>query len=381
MKRAGDSGSLDRETHETASSEHVTNVKSGFIDSLIKSEDRKSSRVEPRDYTALVPTSDSRRRDEGFFAFSLLKRRLYTMSVKGDGFMNFQGMILTLQQFWAEQKCIVVQPYDVEKGAGTLNPMTFLRSIGPEPWNVAYVEPSRRPADGRYGENPNRLYQHHQFQVIMKPSPDNIQEIYLESLKRLGIDPLQHDIRFVEDNWEHPGLGAWGLGWEVWLDGMEVTQFTYFQQVGGIEANPVAVEITYGMERLASYIQDKENVYDLEWVEGTSYGDIFHQPEFEHSKYTFEVSDVKMLFTLFNMYEQEAGKAMEQHLVFPAYDYVLKCSHAFNLLDARGAISVTERTGYITRVRNLSRQVAATYLEEREKLGFPMLQKGGADRG
>lgn len=295
--------------------------------------------------------------------------------------MNFQQMILTLQQFWAEQNCIIVQPYDTEKGAGTMNPMTFLRSLGPEPWRVAYVEPSRRPSDGRYGENPNRLYQHHQFQVIIKPSPDNIQEIYLDSLKALGIDPLMHDIRFVEDNWENPSLGCAGLGWEVWLDGMEITQFTYFQQVGGIEANPVAVEITYGMERLASYIQDKENVFDLEWVNGMTYGDVFHQPEVEHSTYTFEVSDVKMLFTLFNMYEEEARRAMEKNLVFPAYDYVLKCSHSFNLLDARGAISVTERTGFIARVRNLARSVAATYLEEREKLGFPLLKKEGADRG
>lgn len=295
--------------------------------------------------------------------------------------MNFQQMILTLQQFWAEQNCIIVQPYDTEKGAGTMNPMTFLRSLGPEPWRVAYVEPSRRPSDGRYGENPNRLYQHHQFQVIIKPSPDNIQEIYLDSLRALGIDPLMHDIRFVEDNWENPSLGCAGLGWEVWLDGMEITQFTYFQQVGGIEANPVAVEITYGMERLASYIQEKENVFDLEWVSGMTYGDVFHQPEVEHSTYTFEVSDVKMLFTLFNMYEEEARKAMERNLVFPAYDYVLKCSHSFNLLDARGAISVTERTGFIARVRNLARSVAATYLEEREKLGFPLLKKEGADRG
>jgi len=295
--------------------------------------------------------------------------------------MNFQGIILTLHQFWAEQGCVVVNPYDVETGAGTLNPMTFLRSIGPEPWNVAYVEPSRRPADGRYGENPNRLYQHHQYQVIMKPSPDNIQEIYLESLKRLGIDPRHHDIRFVEDNWEHPGLGAWGLGWEVWLDGMEVTQFTYFQQVGGLEMNPVAVEITYGLERLASYIQDKENVFELEWVGGVTYGDVFLQPEYEHSKYTFEVSDTPMLFNLFNQYEEEAKRALEHHLVFPAYDYALKCSHTFNLLDARGAISVTERTGYIIRVRNLVRQCAAVYLAERERLGFPMLKKEAAANG
>ncbi|UOE95681.1 glycine--tRNA ligase subunit alpha [Alkalihalobacillus sp. LMS39] len=291
--------------------------------------------------------------------------------------MNVQTMILTLQNFWADQNCIIAQAYDVEKGAGTMNPMTYLRSIGPEPWNVAYVEPSRRPVDGRYGENPNRLYQHHQFQVIMKPSPDNIQELYLESLKQLGINPLEHDIRFVEDNWEAPTLGAWGLGWEVWLDGMEITQFTYFQQVGGIDANPVAVEITYGIERLASYIQDKENVFDLEWVNGFTYGDIFLQPEYEHSKYTFEVSDSAMLFQLFSTYEQEAKRALDEKLVFPAYDYVLKCSHVFNLLDARGAISVTERTGYIGRVRNLARTCARVYYDERERLGFPMLKQKG----
>jgi glycyl-tRNA synthetase alpha chain len=290
-------------------------------------------------------------------------------------YMNFQEMILTLQQFWSKQNCILVQPYDVEKGAGTMNPMTFLRSIGPEPWNVAYVEPSRRPADGRYGENPNRLYQHHQFQVLMKPSPANIQDIYLDSLKELGIDPLVHDIRFVEDNWENPALGAWGLGWEVWLDGMEVTQFTYFQQIGGLDAKPVSAEITYGLERLASYIQDKENVYDLEWVEGFTYGDVFKQTEYEHSKYTFEVSDSKMLFQLFSIYEQEAKRALEEQLVFPAYDYILKCSHTFNLLDARGAISVTERTGYLARVRNLSRAAAQAYYTERERLGFPLLKQ------
>lgn len=290
--------------------------------------------------------------------------------------MTFQDIILTLQNFWAKQNCLIVQPYDVEKGAGTLNPMTFLRSIGPEPWNVAYVEPSRRPADGRYGENPNRLYQHHQFQVIMKPSPDNIQELYLDSLRQLGIEPLEHDIRFVEDNWEHPGLGAWGLGWEVWLDGMEITQFTYFQQVGGLECKPVAVELTYGLERLASYIQEKENVFDLEWVNGYTYGDVFLQPEYEHSKYTFELSDVDMLFNLYNTYEAEAKRLMKERLVYPAYDYVLKCSHTFNLLDARGVISVTERAGYIARVRNLSREVAQTYYAERERLGFPLLLKG-----
>lgn len=286
--------------------------------------------------------------------------------------MNVQQMILTLQDFWGKQNCAILQPYDVEKGAGTMNPYTFLKVIGPERWNVAYVEPSRRPADGRYGENPNRLYQHHQFQVIMKPSPNNIQELYLESLKLLGIEPLDHDIRFVEDNWESPTLGAWGLGWEVWLDGMEITQFTYFQQVGGIDMKPVAVEITYGIERLASYIQEKENVYDLEWVQGITYGDIFQKAEYEHSKYTFEVSDSNMLFQLFSTYEKEAGRAIEEKLVLPAYDYVLKCSHTFNLLDARGAISVTERTGYITRVRNLARKCAEMYYQQREELGFPL---------
>jgi len=289
--------------------------------------------------------------------------------------MNIQEMILTLQQYWADQNCLLMQAYDVEKGAGTMSPMTLLRSLGPEPWNVAYVEPSRRPADGRYGKNPNRLYQHHQFQVIMKPSPDNIQQLYLDSLTALGIDPLEHDIRFVEDNWENPTLGAAGLGWEVWLDGMEITQFTYFQQIGGLEASPVSVELTYGIERLASYIQDKENVFDLEWNNGTTVGDIFSQPEFEHSKYAFEESDTDMLFQLFSMYEKEAAASMKKKLIFPAYDYVLKCSHIFNLLDARGVISVTERTGYITRVRNLAREIAKKYVEAREELGFPMLTK------
>ncbi len=292
--------------------------------------------------------------------------------------MHIQDMILTLQKHWSSEGCILMQAYDTEKGAGTMSPMTLLRSLGPEPWNVAYVEPSRRPADGRYGDNPNRLYQHHQFQVIMKPSPDNIQELYLDSLKKLGINPLEHDIRFVEDNWENPTLGAAGLGWEVWLDGMEITQFTYFQQIGGLEAKPVAVEITYGMERLASYIQDKENVFDLTWTEGVTVRDIFYQPEFEHSTYTFEASDTELLFNLFNQYEQEAKRAMEQSLVFPAYDYVLKCSHTFNLLDARGVISVTERTGYIGRVRNLAREIAKVYVEKREALGFPMLKEEGS---
>ncbi len=284
-------------------------------------------------------------------------------------------MILTLQEYWAKQNCIIMQAYDTEKGAGTMSPFTLLKTIGPEPWNVAYVEPSRRPADGRYGENPNRLYQHHQFQVVMKPSPLNIQELYLDSLKAIGINPLEHDIRFVEDNWENPTLGCAGLGWEVWLDGMEITQFTYFQQVGGMEASPVSAEITYGLERLASYIQDKENVFDLEWVEGFTYGDIFSQAEYEHSKYTFEVSDTSMLFSLFQTYEKEAGRALDEQLVLPAYDYILKCSHSFNLLDARGAISVTERTGYIGRVRTLARRAARLYYEERERLGFPLLKE------
>lgn len=289
--------------------------------------------------------------------------------------MTFQEIILTLQNFWAGQKCIIQQPYDVEKGAGTMNPATFLRSLGPEPWNVAYVEPSRRPADGRYGDNPNRLFQHHQFQVIMKPSPLNIQELYLESLARLGIDPAQHDIRFVEDNWESPTLGAWGLGWEVWLDGMEITQFTYFQQVGSIDVKPVSVEITYGLERLAMYIQGKDNVYDIEWVEGITYGDVFHQNEYEQSRYNFDLSDSQMLFALFDMYEKEAVRIIENGLILPAYDYVLKCSHSFNLLDARGAISVSERTAFIGRVRNLARLCAQAYLAQREKLGFPLLKE------
>lgn len=290
--------------------------------------------------------------------------------------MTFQDIILTLQNFWAGQNCILSQPYDVEKGAGTMNPSTFLRALGPEPWHVAYVEPSRRPSDGRYGENPNRLFQHHQFQVIMKPSPENIQELYLDSLRQLGIDPAEHDIRFVEDNWESPTLGAWGLGWEVWLDGMEITQFTYFQQVGSVDVKPVSVEITYGLERLAMYIQGKENVYDLEWVNGITYGNVFHRNEVEQSTYNFELADIDLLFTLFDQYEKEAIRVIEEGFVLPAYDYVLKCSHTFNLLDARGAISVSERTAFITRVRNMARLCAQGYLKQREELGYPLL-KGG----
>lgn len=292
--------------------------------------------------------------------------------------MTFQDIILTLQKFWAGQNCILSQPYDVEKGAGTMNPSTFLRALGPEPWNVAYVEPSRRPSDGRYGENPNRLFQHHQFQVIMKPSPDHIQDLYLESLRMLGIDPAQHDIRFVEDNWESPTLGAWGLGWEVWLDGMEITQFTYFQQVGSIDVKPVSVEITYGLERLAMYIQGKENVYELEWVAGVTYGDVFHRNEVEQSTYNFELADTELLFDLFDKYEKEAIRVIEKGFVLPAYDYVLKCSHTFNLLDARGAISVSERTGFIASVRNMARLCAQGYLRQREELGYPLL-KGGRE--
>ena len=289
--------------------------------------------------------------------------------------MNFQNMILTLNEFWGEYGCSVMQPYDIEKGAGTMNPATFLKAIGPEPWNVSYIEPCRRPTDGRYGENPNRLQHYYQYQVILKPSPENIQELYLESLTKLGIDPRKHDIRFVEDNWESPTLGAWGLGWEVWLDGMEVTQFTYFQQCGGLDCKPVSGEITYGLERLAMFIQEKENVYDITWVGDVTYGDIFLQNEIEYSKYNFEVSDIEMLKTLFNLYEKEALRVLEEvSLVQPAFDYVLKCSHTFNLLDARGAISVTERTHYIGRVRNMARLCAKKFIEGRYQLGFPLIK-------
>lgn len=288
--------------------------------------------------------------------------------------MTFQDMILTLNKYWSEQGCIVQQPYDVEKGAGTMNPATFLRALGPEPWKVAYVEPCRRPADGRYGDNPNRLQHYYQYQVILKPSPINIQDLYLKSLELLGIDMKKHDVRFVEDNWESPTLGAWGLGWEVWLDGMEVTQFTYFQQCGGIDCSPVSGEITYGLERLAMFIQDVDNVYDITWVNGTSYGDVFHQNEIEYSTYNFEISDSDMLLNLFNIYEKEAYRILDKGVVLPSYDYILKCSHAFNLLDARGAISVTERTHYIARVRNMARKCAESYVASREKLGYPLLK-------
>ncbi|KIH77903.1 glycyl-tRNA synthetase alpha chain [Geoalkalibacter ferrihydriticus] len=290
--------------------------------------------------------------------------------------MTFQELILALQNYWAEQGCIIQQPYDLEKGAGTFNPATFLRVLGPEPWNVAYVEPSRRPTDGRYGENPNRLQHYYQFQVILKPSPMNIQDLYLDSLRSFGIDPAKHDIRFVEDDWESPTLGAWGLGWEVWLDGMEITQFTYFQQAGGIDLKPVSGEITYGIERIAMYLQGVDNVYDLEWIKGIRYGDVHHQTEVEFSTYNFEVADTTMLFALFGMYEKECIRLAEKELVFPAYDFVLKCSHTFNLLDARGAISVTERANYIGRVRNLAKLCAQGYVAQREKLGYPLLKQG-----
>ena len=288
--------------------------------------------------------------------------------------LTVQEIILTLQNYWSNQGCLLLQAYDTEKGAGTMSPYTFLRAIGPEPWNAAYVEPSRRPADGRYGENPNRLFQHHQFQVVMKPSPENIQELYIGSLIALGIDPLEHDIRFVEDNWENPSLGCAGLGWEVWLDGMEVTQFTYFQQVGGLECHPVTSEITYGLERLASYIQEVESVYDLVWTGDVKYGDIFKQPEFEHSKYAFEESNPELLMKLFTEYEKEATILMEKGLVHPAYDCVLKCSHAFNLMDARGIISATDRAGFLGRIRKMARTIAKTFVAEREALGFPLLK-------
>ena len=286
--------------------------------------------------------------------------------------MEFQQVIMELQRFWASKGCVIQQPYDLEVGAGTFNPATFLRVLGPEPWRVAYVEPSRRPTDGRYGENPNRLQHYYQFQVILKPSPLDVQEVYLDSLRHLGIDPLEHDIRFVEDDWESPTLGAWGLGWEVWLDGMEITQFTYFQQAGGIDLDPVSVEITYGLERIAMYLQGVENVFEVIWKEGITYGDIHHQGEVEFSRYNFEEADVEMLFRLFEMYEAEAKRLVDRGLVMPAYDYCLKCSHTFNLLEARGAISVTERMGFILRVRDIARRCAEAYLKQREEMGYPL---------
>ena len=288
--------------------------------------------------------------------------------------MTFQEIILKLQNYWADYGCVLWQPYDMEKGAGTFNPATFLRSLGPEPGKCAYVEPSRRPTDGRYGENPNRLQHYYQFQAIIKPAPDDAQDIYLNSLRMLGIDLVKHDVRFVEDDWESPTLGATGLGWEVWLDGMEVTQFTYFQQVGGIELEPITLELTYGLERIAMFIQKKESVYDLEWVKGCTYGDVHKQDEVQFSTYNFKVADTAMLFQLFDMYEKECRRALKEDLVLPAYDFVLKCSHSFNMLDARGAIGVTQRTGYIGRVRNLARSCAEGYIKLREALQWPLLK-------
>ena len=290
--------------------------------------------------------------------------------------LTFQALILTLQNYWASRGCVVLQPADMEVGAGTFHTATFLRALTPERWNAAYVQPSRRPTDGRYGDNPNRLQHYYQFQVVLKPNPANIQELYLGSLKAIGIDTLTHDVRFVEDNWESPTLGAWGLGWEVWLNGMEVTQFTYFQQVGGIECFPVTGEITYGLERLAMYIQGVDSVYDLVWADGefgrVTYGDVFHQNEVEQSAYNFEHADVAKLFELFDFYEEQADKLVAVNLPLPAYEMVLKASHAFNLLDARGAISVTERQRFILRVRTLARKVAVSYVQARAKLGFPL---------
>ena len=287
--------------------------------------------------------------------------------------LTFQQMILTLQNYWDEHGCALLQPYDMEIGAGTFHTATFLRAIGPEPWSAAYVQPSRRPKDGRYGNNPNRLQHYYQYQVVLKPSPPNILDLYLGSLSALGIDLQANDVRFVEDDWESPTLGAWGLGWEVWLNGMEVTQFTYFQEVGSLKCLPITGEITYGIERLAMYLQNVESIFDLQWTETMTYRDVFHQNEVEQSTYNFEHSNVQMLLRHFNEYEQEAKRLIEAQLALPAYEMVMKCSHTFNLLDARGAISVTERAAYIGRVRHLSRAVATSFYAARERLGFPML--------
>jgi len=292
--------------------------------------------------------------------------------------LTFQQLILKLNAFWDRQGCALLQPYDMEVGAGTFHTATFLRAVGPEPWNAAYVQPSRRPKDGRYGDNPNRLQHYYQYQVALKPSPTGIQDLYIQSLVELGIDPKEHDIRFVEDDWESPTLGAWGLGWEVWLDGMEVTQFTYFQEVGGLACKPVLGEITYGLERLAMYLQGKDSVYDLVWTPGVTYRDVYHQNEVEQSRYNFELSNVELLFDLFKSFESEAKRLIEAQCVLPGYEMVMKASHTFNLLDARGAISVTERQAYIGRVRTLAKAVAEAYYQSRERLGFPMKGKKAA---
>ena len=291
--------------------------------------------------------------------------------------MTFQEIILKLERYWAKYGCVVFQPYDIEKGAGTSNPATFLKALGPEPWKAAYVEPSRRPTDGRYGDNPNRLQHYYQYQVIIKPAPDDAQKIYLKSLQELGINLKKHDVRFVEDDWESPSLGATGLGWEVWIDGMEITQFTYFQKVGTIELEKVALELTYGLERIAMFIQKKDSVYDLEWTKGVTYGNIHHEDEVQFSKYNFEIADTQMQTQLFDMYEKEAKTLVEKGLVLPAYDYVLKCSHTFNILDARRAIAVSQRQHYIGRIRQLARLCAIGYLKMRKEMGYPLLRESG----
>jgi glycyl-tRNA synthetase alpha chain len=302
--------------------------------------------------------------------------------------MHFQDLIVRLQSFWAQKGCLLVQPYNSEVGAGTYNPATFLRALGPEPWNVAFVEPSRRPTDGRYGDNPNRVQQFHQFQVILKPSPLDIQDLYLESLRAIGTKPEQHDLRFIEDDWESPTLGAWGLGWQVWLDGLEISQFTYFQQIGGIDCRPISGELTYGLERIAMYLQDKDSFYDLTWTDGISYGEICKRAEWEWSTYNFEEADVQAHFRAFDHFEVEAKRLLARGegdpmkmLVLPAYDFVVKAAHQFNVLDARGAIGVTERARFIGRVRNLAKGVAEAYLAQREAMGFPLLAKAGPHAG
>lgn len=292
--------------------------------------------------------------------------------------MNFQNIILKLNEFWAGQGCMIVQGYDLEVGAGTFNPSTLLRSLGPEPWAAAYVEPSRRPTDGRYGENPNRLQHYYQYQVIMKPPPEKIQDLYLQSLESLGLNLKEHDVRFVEDDWESPTLGAWGLGWEVWLDGMEITQYTYFQQAGGITLNPITVELTYGLERIAMYIQNKNSVYDILWNDSVTYGEVHHRDEVEWSKYNFEIADTALYSRMFSDFEKEVDACLRKEVVLPAYDFVLKASHAFNMLDARGVISVTERTHYVKRVRDLAKKCSEAYLKLREDLGYPLLKDKGA---
>jgi len=291
--------------------------------------------------------------------------------------MYFQDIILELSRYWTDQGCVLQQPYDMEVGAGTFHPATLLRALGPEPWRAAYVQPSRRPTDGRYGENPNRLQHYYQFQVVLKPSPIDVQDLYLESLKRFNLDLLEHDIRFVEDDWESPTLGAWGLGWEVWLDGMEITQFTYFQQAGSLDLHPITAEITYGLERIAMYLQGVDSVYDIAWNKDVKYGQIFHQAEVEFSTFNFEHANIQAMIGFFDTYEKEAMKLLQEGLILPAYDYCLKCSHTFNLLDARKAISVAERTRYIGRIRNIAREVAVQYTEQRERLGHPLLAKVG----